>query len=107
MSFFHYSQNNSGGGWKGPAQHVIIEAEDCDEADSIAEQHGLYFNGCESGEDCGCCGDRWSRAWSGDPEPTYYGDVVDESTKYEDVNKWPRCSFEDGPWLLIVRKEAK
>lgn len=63
--FFEYSQNNSGGSFdiddaKGIGPRVWIEAKDAQEADSIANGLGIYFNGCESGPDCPCCGDRWS-----------------------------------------------
>lgn len=78
--FFHYSQNNSGGGFDfdeatGITHHVVIEAKTAAEANSLAEQKGLYFDGCDSGRDCPCCGDRWGCAsdTDGTPEPTVYG----------------------------------
>lgn len=65
--FFDFSQNNSGGSFvfdeqRGITHFVIVEAMDADHANSVAENIGLYFNGCESGNDCDCCGDRWSEA---------------------------------------------
>lgn len=70
MPFFDYVQNNSGG-WFTDAEgklteHVVIEAVDVNHANMIAEQIGIYFDGCEEGFDCPCCGDRWSRAQKGD-----------------------------------------
>ncbi len=59
MKFFTYGQNNSGGWFAGPAQYVIIQADDADDADSLAHDAGLYFNGVANGMDCDCCGDRW------------------------------------------------
>ena len=60
--FYTFTQNNSGGSFitdEAIAHYVIIEADSADEANSIAESKGIYFNGCEIGEDCPCCGDRW------------------------------------------------
>ena len=85
--FFDYSQNNSGGGFdmddaKGICETVIIEAENAEDADRRAEEIGLYFNGCASGVDCPCCGNRWSAqntSWrneEGDPVPSIYGTPV-------------------------------
>ena len=79
MKFYTFSQNNSGGFFTGPAEYVIIEAQDAQDANRRAEEAGLYFNGCESGSDCPCCGDRWSEQWSddyGDAEPMIYGKPV-------------------------------
>jgi len=87
MAFFTYSQTTSGGVFCGPAKYVIIEAPSANVADAIAEDNGLYFDGCATGMDCPCCGDRWDRAWSeeGDDEPTISGDVVGlDCTEYED-----------------------
>jgi hypothetical protein len=77
--FFHYNQNNSGGSFNhdskaGISHHVIIEADSASEADSKAENIGLYFDG---DGDCPCCGSRWSTAYGeGDPVPEVYGQVV-------------------------------
>ena len=38
---------------------MIIEAVDQDAATDKAESLGIYFNGCDDGIDCDCCGDRW------------------------------------------------
>ena len=77
MKFYHFSQNNSGGGFhfepdRGISAHVIIEAKDENEAVDRAERIGLYFDGVEDDLDCECCGDRWDRPWSGDLVPTAY-----------------------------------
>lgn len=78
MSFFTYRQNNSGGYFYGPAKYVIIEADNADEANRIAEDHDIYFNGCMTGMDCSCCGDRWYPCDDSDAEdqPMIYGDVI-------------------------------
>ena len=78
--YFHFSQNNSGGSFhinESVAHHVIIQAYDAKDANTIAQNIGIYFNGCETGADCDCCGDRWSEQWSneqGDEKPLIYGE---------------------------------
>jgi hypothetical protein len=42
---------------------LVIEAFNEKEALSKAEDMGVYFDGCEDGRDCSCCGDRWS-SWT-------------------------------------------
>lgn len=97
--FFTFSQNNSFGVFHGPAQYVIIEADSADEANYLAvEMYDIYFDGCESGQDCSCCGDRWSPVWDGDREviPSVYGESVEnyvrERKKYSS----------DGPSLVVI-----
>jgi len=66
MKFFEFSQNNSGGIFivnEKVCHRIFIEAENKDEANKIAESLGCYWNGCENGIDCKCCGDRWSKVW--------------------------------------------
>src|SRR6478735_5337089 len=80
--FYAFNQNNSGGGFDfdaecGISHWVIVEAHSAEQANSIAESIGIYFNGCDDGSDCPCCGDRWSSQWSDDKGfdfPSYYGD---------------------------------
>ena len=67
--FFEFSQNNSGGVFKldkqfGIAPTVWIQADSFEEANLKAEEIGIYFNGCDSGTDCPCCGDRWYSQYS-------------------------------------------
>lgn len=62
--FYSFGQNNSGGFWKDPAIQLIIEASSYSEAEKIAYDYGVYFNGCDEGIDCECCGDRWSTSWN-------------------------------------------
>lgn len=85
--FYHYSQNNSGGsfdfdGERGITHHVIIEAQNAEQANDLAEEIGLYFNGCDYGEDFSCCGDRWFEAYGeGDEEPMIYGEPATSGWK--------------------------
>jgi hypothetical protein len=96
MAFFHFSQNNSGGSFDfslddGITHHVVIEARDAEDANVIAVQKGLYFDGCNFGRDCSCCGDRWYRVGEygdkgGDEVPSLYGAPIPELS--EPLTKW-------------------
>lgn len=64
-----YSQNNSGGydiENRDVACSVYIQGKDAAQANAIAENIGIYFDGVEAEIDCECCGDRWYMAFSGD-----------------------------------------
>ena len=63
--FYTFIQNNSGGSFDhdpdaGIGYRVAIEALNAKDAARRAEDIGIYFNGCDTGQDCSCCGDRWS-----------------------------------------------
>jgi len=97
--FYNFPQNNTHGRLCGPAQEVIVQACSSDEANAIAERHGVYFNGCSAGADCYCCGDRWNTTWGGDPtnKPEIRGLPVDQCT--------PRvCAYKDKdvPTAMVV-----
>jgi len=85
MKFFHFRQNNSGGKFvtdieKGLGVNVFIQARDQEDANRQAVEIGIYFDGCQKGIDCECCGDRWYRLdtrWDeGTEQPTVYGDPL-------------------------------
>lgn len=60
--WFQFNQNNSGGSFiidDNVTHRVIIEANSEEEAIEIGDSLGMYWNGCEKGYDCSCCGDRW------------------------------------------------
>lgn len=63
QKFYEFRQNNSGGKFVTDdklCKWLFIEADDEKEANDKAKEMGVYFNGCEDGKDCSCCGDRWS-----------------------------------------------
>ena len=74
MKTFRFWHNNTGGFYIDieaicpPSQislvghDVYIEAENAGEANKLAEENGIYFDGVSKGIDCSCCGDRWFRA---------------------------------------------
>ncbi|MCU0337600.1 MAG: hypothetical protein MUF12_07020 [Sediminibacterium sp.] len=81
--FYEYRQNNSGGSFSnsekyGIAEYVVIEALNAEHANTRAEDIGLYFDGCDNGNDCSCCGDRWYRADESDGSdvPSIYGEPL-------------------------------
>ena len=77
--FYTFNQNNSGGSFKGP-HYIIIEANSAQEANSLAQNHTVYFDGCREGIDCSCCGDRWHKVdGSGNKLPSIYGTEVPET----------------------------
>jgi len=62
--FYEFDQNNSGGRFHiddkaGLGPSVWIEATSLGDAIHRAMDIGIYFDGCDSGRDCRCCGDRW------------------------------------------------
>ena len=81
--FFTFNQNNPGGIFvedEYVAPRVIIEAESAEEANTKAEEIGIYFDGVYDDRDCDCCGDRWGRVNDSDgkPGPMVYGEPVSE-----------------------------
>lgn len=84
MPFYLFSQNNSGGKFRfseedGITTYVILEAPTAQQANIDAIMLGIYFDGCDSGVDCDCCGDRWYRVTEQDAEasPTIWGELLD------------------------------
>jgi len=74
--FYNFHQNNSGGHFvrnDDVCENVFIEAHSPEEANMLADNFGIYFDGCSTGEDCSCCGDRWYETTEGEDEPKLYG----------------------------------
>ena len=111
--FYAYDQNNSGGGFivnDDVTYNVIIEADSADEANAKAEDVGIYFDGCETGDDCPCCGDRWYAAWrdEGDATPMIYGKPVEEHDEMwaKDNEPWAHVYYKDGTKRSFTRSQA-
>ena len=99
--FYTYRQNNSGGGFvqdhkQGISVFVCIEAESASQADDLAEQIGLYFNGCDTGADCSCCGDRWYHAYKDDGTntPMMYDQDISKGEFKENFLVWMKDGIE-------------
>jgi hypothetical protein len=79
LRYYTFYQNNSGGVWinNNTMTHImIVQAEDHEHANALAQALGIYFDGVFEGLDCECCGDRWSPQWSkdeGTEEPMIWG----------------------------------
>ena len=105
--FFDYRQNNSGGNFtedhrRGISVNVIVEADSAKDADDRAQGIGLYFDGCSSGRDCSCCGDRWysqsgwgSSGEEGDEVPSIYGEPIVIGGLH--IEKGMSIKWADGP----------
>lgn len=66
---YSFRQNNAFGSWdEGVGHNVLVEASTSEEANERAQVAGVYFNGCATGRDCDCCGDRWYTSYE-DPLP--------------------------------------
>lgn len=79
MGFYEFNQNNTGGSFitdEKLCHRVVIEANDAKEAIDLAEDMGVYFNGCDDGIDCPCCGDRWYEPYNEDTYPKKYGENI-------------------------------
>lgn len=97
MTYYHYRQNNSGGGFEGPAIEVFVEADSEDEADEIAQEHGIYFDPLYL-IDCECCGNRWGSAW----------DSYDEVPPEDEFDSWYDQFLHAGcVKQLVIKKESK
>lgn len=84
MPFFEFNQNNSRGVFTVNEKlccRIFIEAPTANIANGIAEDLGVYFNGCEDGDDCPCCGDRWYKARIPEKVPRQYGGISKEESQ--------------------------
>jgi hypothetical protein len=100
IGWFEFSQNNSGGHFivdDDVAHSVFIEAASKAEATDRALMAGVYFDGCASGADCHCCGDRWSKLYDDEPDPvpSRYGKPLNH-TEYCKYSKTNRSFFDGG-----------
>lgn len=112
--FYEFSQTNSGGSFEVDdklCHRLIIEAESEEEALSIAEELGCYWDGVNNGNDCPCCGDRWHRSASEVDIETYNekwngmeisewqtGSVVDHDKAIEELKiKYPNVEWSVNP----------
>ena len=107
--FYTFTQNNSGGYFDfnevdGITRFVIIEAQNSDNANSLATDKSIYFNGCNRDMDCACCGDRWSMAGEseGTNKPKVYGE---DATKEMVGMTWMKKDHEVCVHYLSGKKE--
>jgi len=104
--FFTFNQNNSGGSFDydekaGITHYVIVEAMDKSHAVSRAEDIGLYWDGCNSGRDCSCCGDRWYVPYDdGDDVPKVYDADIRANNGYK-KEVWGTAWMDDGREICV------
>ena len=111
MAFYHFSQNNSGGEFlinDKVTINVVIEANNANHANELANVVGIYFDGCNKGFDCSCCGDRWYRVSEYDATefPAVYGEPV-ETADHWAVNSGDVAAYVyylDRPKMTVYKK---
>lgn len=100
-NWYKYRQNNSGGWFQidnDVSIHVLIQAASTGEADIKAQDIGIYFNGCESGNDCDCCGNRWNGAdWPVDEFSVYYWKERDRKV-FNNVRDYAQAVADESIW---------
>lgn len=110
--WYEFRQNNSGGGFdidEDVSVYVLIQATSYVEANNKAEDIGIYFDGCDTGRDCDCCGDRWDGAGEAlDKFTTYTWKAGGSSKNHKTVRDYAQalanndCWAEDGEPSVIV-----
>ena len=98
--FYTYSQNNSGGSFIGP-HYIIVEADSARQANSIAQDHDVYYDGVEFGDDCECCGDRWEpieKDSEGTQSPMIWGNTDIQQT----LNESPSWTSDSSAIVVYV-----
>ena len=104
MSYFKFRQNNSFGVFRGTPL-VFVQADNAADANRIAQDHGVYFNGVADGLDCDCCGDRWFPVNDDDAQdqPSSYG-YGGGVTVYSDGDNYMDYSEKNWPVKVITKK---
>ena len=112
--FYSFRQNNSGGSFEVNdtiAHNVIIEAINPQHANQIAEDIGIYFDGCQSGADCECCGDRWCRTdkYDATETPSIYGEPIENRSEIFCAVGEPYCHvyYLNGEKKTYVKEKAQ
>ena len=102
--WYEFRQNNSGGSFHindAVSVLVLIQAASAREANTKAQDIGIYFNGCRDGRDCDCCGDRWYEAddamssfttynWRNRFDPTEHANVREFAQAHADADMWAK-----------------
>lgn len=104
--FYTFEQNNSGGHFvltDDLTHFVIVEAKSEEEACEKLIALGAYFDGCEAGMDCRCCGDRWYPSCTERDTPMVKGQLPDQYGKGE----WEMLWMEPGREIVIHYENGK
>lgn len=103
MKWYSYWQNNSGGWFDlTVGLWVYVQAESEEQAETLGEKHGMYFDG---EKDCPCCGPRWGGVWEEctDEEIDTLKEKLEETTGDVDV----RLVYIDGSTQACTYKEPR
>lgn len=114
--FYQFNQNNSGGSFvvnNELCHRLFIEASIYKEALDKALELGVYFDGCSTGEDCSCCGDRWYHA--DEVNLSYYKDKGYTVSTYLSYHEDPNTAignlnnkYKDATWITAPNfKDSK
>lgn len=98
--FYEFRQNNSGGRFDVDdklCHRVFIEADTAEEANAKLLELGGYFDGCSTGRDCDCCGDRWEeQSGEGNKYPFEYI----EGVTFKDVKEHAQYLANNYGWTV-------
>lgn len=97
LQWYEFGQNNSGGSFyvdDRVTHRVYIQAFSNKEAVDKAESLGIYFDGCSTGNDCSCCGDRWSEPWSPVKFPIDWG----KKKKFNTIEEYVSHMVDEYAW---------
>lgn len=100
LFWFEYRQNNSGGSFavnNDVSNYVYIQAESTEAANAKAEEVGIYFDGCEKGWDCDCCGDRWYPSHGPMDELKVY-DWKEPPQEYDNICDFAQAAADKDMW---------
>ena len=102
LNWYEYDQNNSGGRFESDdkiCHRVYIQAKSDFDSLVIAEDLGIYLDGCSDGLDCPCCGDRW-----GEADKLTFPKKFNGSTTFKSVEEY--ATFLAKKYTAIVIKNA-
>lgn len=108
LNWYEFDQNNSGGVFimdDDVGIKVFIQAESDGVANQKAEDVGIYFDGCEQGIDCDCCGDRWYRVGDHLASFTIYF-WRSENDDYDNINDYAQAVANDSMWAEVGKPVA-
>lgn len=102
MQWYQFRQNNSGGVFQiddNVSLYVLIEAPHAVDANAKAQHVGIYFDGCNQGIDCNCCGDRWYPVDGPIERFATFGDLFTAPTTIHDtVQSYAQTLTDESYW---------
>ena len=100
--WFTFDQNNSGGSFHvddNVGEYVIVQAENADQSNRLAEKVGLYFDGVG---DCDCCGNRWHEVYGdGTEKPEVYSEEIPHSREKSVYNFSGKSGYPNNATVIL------